>query len=198
MKKITLLIIFVFLVTKDHLARTDENGKIIRSGLLTTQLTLSPSRLFSNGQLFYLHGGIEGYLNDNLSISGDGYYYLGILSPENKEFDFMHNLFSGVFWHFTKKNNDFYIGFQPGVSIVKLNSETFNLATTKTGINPVISPVFGYRFFLGDFFHFYTQARFVFGENNYYLHKRIDEFRFSAGLGFNINTTEIKSVPLFF
>jgi hypothetical protein len=49
---------------------------IIKEGLLRAQLTISPSTLLSdNESYFYLHGNLEGYISDKISISGEGYYF---------------------------------------------------------------------------------------------------------------------------
>lgn len=194
MEKVTksVLLSFVFistLCTKSIAQDID----IIRPGLIRSQLTISPSYMFSDKQsYFYFHGNLEGYLNTNLSLAGEAYYYLGNLSSENSQFDFNHSIFFGTSWHFIKNNNDLYIGIQPGISITRLNKEENNLSKTSTGINPLFSSLIGYNLFVNKVFHFFIQTRINLGNHNYDVHKNLAEFRISAGLGFNINTVKQK------
>lgn len=136
---------------------------------------------------FYLHGNLEGFLEDNVSLSGEGYLSLGNTSSVKSKFDYNHSLFCGINWHFTRKNNDLYIGIQPGLSFTKLSSVENNLATTSNGVNPLFSTVVGYNFYLNKFFHFFLQSRLVIGKHGYDMSKNLSELRFSAGLGFHIN-----------
>jgi hypothetical protein len=184
MEKVTKLL-FILLV--GMLSTNVFSQDIIKTGLIRAQLTISPSYNLSNKQsYFYLHGNAEVYLDKKISISGEGYYYLGNLSSNNSIFDYNHSCFFGASYHFLKNNNDLYIGIQPGISITKLNEQENNLLSTNTGINPVFSTVIGYNFYVHKIFHFFIQSRLVLGEHNHDMHKNLNEIRFSAGLGFNL------------
>ena len=166
-----------------------QDKNIIRKGLISDQLTLSTSNMFSEKQsYFYLHGSLEYFISNKISVCGEGYYYLGNLSNEPSVFNYNHSLFFGASRHFPIKNNDFYIGIQPGISISKLDANTNQLANTHTGINPLASVVAGYNMYVNKYFHFFVQTRIIQGENNMDIHKNMTEIRFSAGLGFNINS----------
>jgi hypothetical protein len=163
---------------------------IIRPGLISARLTISPSRMLSNSQShFYLHGNLEGYLTERLSLSGEGYYYLGSLSSES-DFNFNHSGFFGASWHFLKKNNDLYVGIQPGIAITQLSESVSGDTPTDTGVNPLFSAVVGYNLFVNRAFHFFLQTRIIAGQHNVDVHKDLAEFRFSAGLGFNLNAVK--------
>ena len=101
-------------------------------------------------------------------------------------------LFFGFNYHFTKKNNDLYIGLQPGLSLTKLNETENNLTQSQFGVNPLFSSLIGYNYYVTKFFHFFIQSRLVIGQNNYTIQKNLSEIRFSAGLGFNINSLKEK------
>lgn len=180
-----MLILFVL-----HSSASIAQEKIFaKKGLLSAQATLSPSKMLSEDESqFYLHCNFEGFVSDKISISGEGYYHLGNLSSDESAFKFNHNLFFGASKHFTKNNHDMYIGLQPGVSITKLNADVIAFENTKTGVNPVFSTVAGYNFYVNKIFHFFIQTRYIAGEHNYDVHKNLSEFRFSAGLGFNLNS----------
>ncbi len=176
-----MLCLFFFYVKADE-------PSIIRKGLLRTQITIAPAIFFKSKQsFFYLHGNFEGYVSKKISIAGETYFSLGNVSSAKPTFKFNHNIFFGASYHFTKKNNDFYLGLQPGISITKLVTSSDNLQHTKTGINPVVAAVIGYNYYVNKYFHFFLQSRFIAGQHLYDVRKDLSEFRFSSGLGFNIN-----------
>lgn len=188
--KYTLLLLFcVFFAPKMRA----QNPSYIRAGLVKTQLTFSPSYMFSDQQsYFYLHGSWEAYLSTKLSLAGEGYAFLGKGPSESKTLDHNHNVFWGTSWHFTKNNNDFYLGLQPGITLSRINKTEYNLPKTHLGVNPVFSTVMGYNFFVYKFFHFFVQSRLLLAEHNQDVHKNLSEIRFSGGLGFNLNFLKAK------
>ena len=166
-----------------------QEESIIRKGLLRTQITITPAILFKSKQsFFYLHGNFEGYVIKKISIAGDAFFSLGNASAGTPTFKFNHNIFFGASYHFTNKNNDFYLGLQHGISITKLIILTDNSTRPKTGVNPVVAVVVGYNYYVHKYFHFFVQTRFIAGQHLYNVRKDLSEFRFSAGLGFNINS----------
>ena len=187
--KIYVLTGMIFLFFFDGRA---QESSIIRKGLLSTQATISPAILFKSKQsFFYLHGSFEAYISKKLSVAGEIYYSLGNVSSGTPIFKFNHNLFFGASYHITKGNNDFYVGLQPGISVTKLeaiSSET--LMKPKTGVNPLLSGVIGYNYYVYKYFHFFLQTRFIVGQHLYDVKQDLSEFRFSAGLGFNINAVK--------
>jgi hypothetical protein len=63
-------------------------------------------------------------------------------------------------------------------------------------INPVFSNVIGYNYYINNVFHFFVQTRLVLGKHLGYEVKKLNELRFSAGLGFNINAKRTKPASL--
>lgn len=166
-----------------------EEPTIINKGLLRSQLTITPAILFKSKQsFFYLHGNFEGYITRKISVSGDAFFSLGNANAGTQAFKFNHNIFFGASYHFIKRNNDFYLGLQPGISITKAILPKEDFRNAKTGVNPVVAIVAGYNYYVGKYFHFFVQSRFIVGQHLYDVKKDLSEFRFSAGLGFNINT----------
>ncbi len=187
--KSILVILFVSFLSVNSMA---QDSLEIKPGLLCAQLTLSPSHMFCDKQSYiYLHGGLEGYITKKLSVTGEIYFNAGCLSKSNT-FDYNHSLFFGANWHFTKKNNDLFIGVQPGLSLTKINAANNNIAESTAGVNPLISAVAGYNFFIDKYFHFFLLTRYILGDHNYDVHKSLSELRLSAGLGFNLNTKKNK------
>lgn len=167
-----------------------KNEVFIENGLLSARLTLSPgTSLINSTDYFYLHGNIETYLTSKLSMAGEGYYYLNELASNTvPKFNYNHSAFFGANWHFTNKNNDLFIGFQPGLSFSKVNRNQNSSLDTQEGVSPLISSVIGYNYYVHKYFHFFLQTRFVFGQHFYDRIESLNEFRFSAGLGFNFRT----------
>jgi hypothetical protein len=183
-KKLAFLFFLFMMIGKTNAQETP----IIRKGLLRVQGTICPAYLISEKEsTFYLHGNLEGYVSPKISFAGEVYYSLGNPSGNNSIFEFNHSLFFGSSYHFTKKNNDLYIGIQPGLSFTKNAASEENFGPTQMGVNPLLSSLIGYNFYVNKFFHFFLQSRVVFGQHNFDVRRDLSEFRFSAGLGFNIN-----------
>ncbi|MCE3294961.1 MAG: hypothetical protein K0R65_675 [Crocinitomicaceae bacterium] len=183
------LILFFCLTGFSALAQEES---LIRAGLIKATLTISPSKsLSSPNSYFYLHGILEGYLSESVSVSGEGYFYQGMIKGNKSEFAYNHSLFFGLSRHFTKNNLDFYIGMQPGVSFTQLASDSLILKA-KTSVNPSVSAIAGLNYFVGKYIHFFIQSRLVLAEHQTDLPRNISDLRFSAGLGFNINALKSK------
>lgn len=166
-----------------------QDAPITRAGLVRAQLTISPSYSFSDQEsYFYLHGNLEGYLSDRLSLSGEAYYGLGNTASGSYPFLHNHSGFFGASWHYVKNSNDLYVGLQPGLAFTRLDESENNMKPTSSGINPLFSAVAGYNFYVSRVFHFFVQSRLILGEHTYDVAWDLSELRLSAGLGFNINT----------
>ena len=187
--KATLTIILVCFLSVTTKA---QDSLIIKPGLLSSLFTFSPSHMFCDKQTYiYVHGGLEGYFTKKISVTGEIYYNAGAIS-NNNTFDYNHSLFFGPNWHFAKADNDLFIGFHPGLSLTKLNAKNNNIQESIAGINPIISIVAGYNFFINKYFHFFLETRYIAGNHNYDIHKSLSELSLSAGLGFNLNTKKGK------
>ena len=183
------------MIMLSYIAGKAEEPSIVRKGLLRTTLTISPAILFKSKQsMFYLHGNFEGYISKKLSVGGETYFSLGNASSNVSTFKFNHNIFFGASYHFVKNNNDFYLGLQPGISITRLVLTPESIHSPKTGVNPLISAVIGYNYYVHKYFHFFVQTRFIAGQHLYNIRKDLSEFRFSAGLGFNLNAIKKKFI----
>ena len=165
----------------------DESSSFYRTGLISAQLTLSPSfMLQEKAGYFYLHGNLEGFVSDNISISGDGFLSMGSLTSDEQKLDYNHNLLFGGYYHFTNGRNDLYAGFQPGLAFSQIRTNELMLVS-KPSVTPIISPVIGYNYFINDYFHFFAQARYIYGTHYYDEKINLAEIRLSAGLGFNLS-----------
>lgn len=174
-----------------------QSSDFIRSGLIRSQLTLSPSCLLNERQqYFYLHGTLEVYTEKNISVAGDSYIFLNTLTNSQSRYEYNHSTFFGMNYHFVNHLSDFYVGIQPGCSFTKLSSgnnssliiEPAVPVVTHAGVNPLLSIAVGYNCYIHKYFNLFLQARFVTGQHSYDIQQQLTDLRFSAGLGFNVNT----------
>jgi hypothetical protein len=186
------LIVVLFLLINICAFSQSENKAFFRRGMLSTHLTLSPSYMLEEKVgYFYLHGNIEGFVSENISISGDGFLSMGSLTSDEQKLDYNHNLLFGGYYHFTNRTNDLYAGFQPGLAFSQIRTNELMLIS-RPSVTPIISPVVGYSYFINDYFHFFAQARYIYGTHYYDEKLSLAEIRLSAGLGFNFSLLKLK------
>lgn len=163
-----------------------QENSFVKTGTIKTFLTISPAFMLTEDlSSFYFHGNLEGYLNERISIAGDGFYHLGELNQRNPVFDFNHSVFFGAVYHFIIRNSDFHMGIQPGMSITRVSQGPHDHFKNDLGFNPLLSSVLGYNLYVHKIFHFFIQTRLIFGEHNFNVHHSLADIRLSAGLGFN-------------
>lgn len=133
-----------------------------------------------------IHVAAEYFFEPKLSLIGEGNIFLASAKPNNQELLFSHAIFSGGNYHFINKNTDFYIGFQPGLNI----SERIASNTTQNP-NPILSPLAslstGFSYYSANYFHFYTQIRYMYGNHLEESSVSLTGFKFTFGLGYNLS-----------
>lgn len=189
-------IIYLFFILFLPCFHAQEKNNIVRQGLISGRMTLSPSYfLFNKNSLFYLHGNLEGWIDKNVSLCGDGYFYLGTSGSDLSFFRHHHAGFFGLLFHKPFKNHDFFAGFQSGLSYTQLRKDTLipDLRNPSSTVNALFSLYAGYNLYFYDYFHFFIHARYRYGLHAAGLSVPLHELIFSAGLGFQINTIKKKS-----
>lgn len=172
-----------------------DTGRYVHPHLIRAHGTISPGYMTDGGYLqIYLHGAIEYYVDDRISLRGEGYYFL----KSGSKYPWLqnHSVFSGASFHkMTRTHFDPYIGLQPGINISQLafgGPCALNPCLVQdegfTKLNPVISPLAGFNYYFEKVFHLFGEARYIWGRHiadapTYSL----SEFRFSFGLGINFN-----------
>lgn len=206
MKKVISIICFLIcvIITKAQ----EEKSQYIRKGLIRSQGTISPGiMLKENVSTISIHGNLEYYVADNVSIRGDGYYGLKINEPNweyvtfGEAWPFLysnHQLFAGVSYHIKTKNHfDPYLCLEPGMSMSQSVIGIFatdGYFYSNTSFNPLISPALGFNFYFQRFFHLFAEARYISGKHlsNAIIPLSLNELRFSFGLGWNLNLIKQK------
>lgn len=167
----------------------DENN-FAKTGLLKATATISPGFMLNHPITnIYVSGELEYFLQNKVSVRGDGLWYRD--SQESIPLLNQNSLvYFGALYHFSKKKHDLFIGLQPGFSISQPNdTDTAGIQYT-IRINPSISLIAGYTFYVWDYCNFFINARY---------HKtqhiaistgvlNLDELILSAGLGFQLHT----------
>lgn len=195
MLKQKLITFFIFL-SLGVFAQT-ESGRYVHKGLLRATATISPGVLLEEKtNTISLHGNFDVYIDSDLSLRSDGYFFLNTLD-DIQPLAFNHSLFSGAAYHFKTNNHiDPYIAFQPGLAIAKSNgpfiitsSGEKDRITYNTAFNPLLSGVIGFNYYASKFFHLFMEVRFVEGNqlSNAPVSTSLNEVKFSFGLGFNLN-----------
>jgi hypothetical protein len=166
------------------------NGKLRFSSSFSTGYMLKPK-----SSPIYLQGLLEYYFDNRISVRSDGYFFINETS--NETFITNHQLFSGFSYHFLPgKTIDLFSSFQIGAAFSKainLNYEfqvlippQFRQEYTLT-TNPVYAVGVGATFFAQKWFNAFTELKYIRG--NYISEVpsiRLDEIRFSFGLGFHL------------
>ena len=165
--------------------------------------TISPGTLLKeSASTISLHGNIEYYIADNISVRGDSYYFLqakkqGTYYP----FDFNHSTFAGASYHFKTKNHfDPYLYIEPGISLTRTSliftDDVGNIYYPKgvVTVNPLFSSGIGFNLYFERYFHVFWETRYIIGK---YLSdmpqpQSLNELRFSFGLGFNLSVFKPK------
>lgn len=175
----------------------ESGGAYIHKGLFCTRGSIAYGQMTRlNAKNIYLEGDIEYYIDDQVSLRADSYFFMGSFNSD-KPFKMNHSIFTGVVYHFkTKSHFDPYIGIEPGINLAQATDicmgqpclQVLPAKEPEKTASPLVSPIIGFNFFGNNWFHIAISARYVMGNfADNYNHVSLGEFRFSFGLGFNIN-----------
>jgi len=152
--------------------------------------TIAPGKLFSQDlNTIYIHGNLEYYLEDEIGVKGDGYWFKGT-NPADSTLLSNHSLFFGPTYHFGKGNLDPFVSFQPGMNFTKMTLEEPSDSSyyqTTTEAVPILSLEAGLNYYISPLFNFSFSMRYLIGTffSTAPLPIKMNELRFSFGLGFN-------------
>lgn len=133
-----------------------------------------------------IHVAAEYFFEPKLSLIGEGNIFLASAKPNNQELLFSHAIFSGGNYHFINKNTDFYIGFQPGLNISQRIADN-TISNPKPTLSPLVSLSTGFSYYSSNYFHFYTQIRYIYGNLLEQSSVSLTGFKFTFGLGYNLS-----------
>ena len=175
----------------------EESGRYVHRGLFCFRGSIAYGKMLKlDANNSYLEGNTEYFADDNISLRGDVYFFTGHFNSD-APFKMYHSLLTGAMYHF-KTNNHFdpYFGLEVGMNLGQASNPTFGqptptfapVTTPEKTFTPLFSPIIGFNFFGNKWFHLALSARYVTGNfaDNYNA-VSLGEFRFSFGLGFNLN-----------
>lgn len=154
---------------------------------------------------YYIHGNLEYYADDRISVRSDAYVFLNSKTPSDaiEPFAFNHALFTGAEYHFLKGRLDWYAGLQPG--IVYAQRQYTNLPAD--GISPSVPRPqktagvamglnTGLNYYANRVFHVFVHLHYNTGwfSDNYSV-ASLNEVRASFGLGFFLRVHKPKMPP---
>ena len=182
------VILFLGLLCSVSITQSQEmRDGLIRAGL---GLRLGNSAVMSG---FYAGGGLEYYLDDRISIEGEGNYYLGHLGDSiNYSVVNNHSLLAGPNIHFLRSTGfDPYAGVMVGAAFTEMNPldhEPGSPCYEKLQADPLVAFQLGFNYFTEKYFH-------MFMEGGYALQKHttaanpsmnLNELSFKFGLGIHV------------
>ncbi|MDZ4822733.1 MAG: hypothetical protein SH856_04690 [Flavobacteriales bacterium] len=196
MKKIPCITFFIFCFSL-FIKGQEESGQYIRKGLFRSAGTFAAGTfLHSGNSTIYLQGTAEYYLNEKVSLRGDGFYGLKVSEEEHELMKLYlisnDQLFSGASYHFkTNSHLDAFVGLQTGIAIARSGIE-YGLLELVYPEKPVVNPLFavnaGLNYYFQKWFHLFLEARYVHATH---IARGgsipLSELRFSFGLGWNMN-----------
>jgi hypothetical protein len=202
-KKIIFLLAVVILSVSEGSFSFAQEAKtqFIHKGILRATATISPGKLIdANGTTISLHGILEYYVANNISIRGDSYYFLkGSFLNRYDLLEVNHEMLAGVSYHFKTKNHfDPYLTLEPGVSITRVSEHPDDKYYIRsTTANPLISFGAGFNYYFERWFHLFAETRYISGKYmamDYHPGSlSLNEIKFSFGLGFNLNVFKPKT-----
>lgn len=165
-----------------------DSGFVVHKGILagvgTVGVGVMPTHNLSN---VYITGNIEYYTQHNISIRGDGYFFLNSLT-NNSNLIRNSSVYFGAFYHFTTHSGfDPLVGFQPGAAFAR-TTDSVNGRPDAGAIAPLLSIIAGFNFFGEKWFHIQANIRYTMGqESTEQAQFNLTEWSFNFGLGFNID-----------
>lgn len=145
----------------------------------------------------FIDGNMEYFIDRKVSLRGDGYFFATSYS-DLKPFKMHHSLFTGAMFHKqTRGDFDPYMGLEMGINLAQAVDPylggTGSIAIVPPEapskvFSPTLSPVLGFNYYGGKFFHLSVHARYILGKfmDNYNA-VSLGEWRISFGLGFNLS-----------
>jgi len=158
-----------------------------RKHLLKTSATISPGFLLQESPTnIYLHGFLEYYLSNKISLRGDAFYYIN--QHTTPFFKQNHSISWGGLYHFVEGKFDPYIGLQPGINITSIYFFTDDeILASDTNVVPILSINAGANYFISKYFHVFFSTTYIHGKYlNIFTQNALNEIRLSFGLGFNL------------
>ena len=171
-----------------------QEGQYIHKHLTRGTLTFSTGAITGGiSNPVCLTGNLEYYLDNKVSVRGDGFFKVADLNKSSYLGNY-GGLLSGIVYH-PKTNNhiDPFIGLQMGLVSSEYNPQsvimTLIAIPPSISTSPAISPLIGLNYYANKWFHITLQGRYLKAKHlpgNGYSSFKINDISFQFGLGFNL------------
>ena len=153
--------------------------------------TLAPGFFTSGASAVYFAGEFDYYLNERISVNGEGHYFLSDVHGNPQIINY-HSLLAGVNYHLTENSPfDPFVGMQPGLGLVE-GVRLIGTSSSRFEAVPLLSFCAGTNYYVGSIFHFFVKVRYLQGQSLSATDYKVPlgEFRLIAGLGFNVGVRD--------
>lgn len=190
MDKVVLIVLLICLQFSSIVfSQSESNSNLDRTYLLAADMSFTPSRILNEkSTLYYIHGSFSFYPTSKISVRGDSAFSFREFIGNEISMRY-HSTFFGACYHFTENGAfDPFIGIQPGISIFERSVFQSNSVPSKKEIIPNASLIVGLKFFVNNYFNFFGNLRYVYGQPaiNPTVGSGLHEIRLSFGLGLNL------------
>lgn len=170
-----------------------------RKGCLNSQGNLAAGYLFAQKQVgAYFVGESELFVDNRVSVAGAAWLSFATTRKDQPGLRANHSILWGFNYHFLKKGRwDPYIGFTPGLGIVRTQYLNDEGVLTRSSFAPVplVSASLGCNFYVGSIFHFFAKVQGVSGQMLKEVPGpvRLEEIKCTVGLGWNLRLWKPKT-----
>lgn len=168
-----------------------------RKGCVRTQGNLAGGYLFGQKVASaYFTGDIDVFVEDRVGVTGAAWASFATNRKNETGIKANHAVFWGINYHFLKpKRFDPFIGFTPGVGMVQVAFKDGDvIKRTPFSIVPLVSATVGFNYYVGSIFNFFAKVQGVSGHVTANMPNpvRLEELKFTAGLGWNLRLWKTK------
>lgn len=188
------LVVYCLCANAQDKEKDDKNKRFVNKGLLSAQGNIAFGTMPGfTGTNMYIHGDLEYYVRQNVSIRSESYYFLGTQKGDAR-FAMNHSNFTGAMFHLKTSNSfDSYFGIQPGIVLSKINRQALDVSYASDAsvyamrLNPAVGISGGFNYYGLKFFHLFIHAKYVIGKHvSDAPAVSLNELKFTFGLGWNI------------
>lgn len=162
-----------------------------RKGCVRSQGNLAAGYLFQQKQVAaYLAGDMDLFVDNRVSVNGQLWTSFATTARNKPGITAHHSVFWGMNYHILPKGRfDPYIGLTPGLGLVRANYfDGEVIRKSAFSVVPLLSAQIGMNYYVGWIFHFFAKVQGVSGVffKDVPTANRLEELRFTAGLGWNL------------
>lgn len=176
-----------------HCGSVSAQDNYLLPGVISVSSTIAPSAMLNRDESnFYINGFAEYFITRKVSLRSDNY----ILVDGRNELPFIDQAvrsYFGMAYHFGKSNWDNHIGFQPGITLMRLTPSVEKVHNPRD-LSASMAFGVGTTYYVWKYFNFFANLTYVRSKMSGVVGgpHQTDELIIAAGLGFQIPTKRKK------